>query len=93
MVSGGLVTILVIFHMQYFSFVYDFAQDVPSGWDALQVSPPLLTQFHWAAITFIELSFSSIIETDKETSFPGIFSVYFYSQAGLFTYFLVQLYP
>lgn len=52
-----------------------------------------LSKFHWAVITFVELSFSSSIKTDEETSFLGIFSVYFNFQAGLFTYLLVQLHP
>lgn len=52
-----------------------------------------LSKFHWVIITFVELSFSSSIKTDEETSFPGIFSVYFNFQEGLFTYLLVQLHP
>lgn len=41
LVSGGLVTILVIFHTQHFPFVCDFAQNVPSGGDAFQIPPPI----------------------------------------------------
>lgn len=73
----SLATILVIFHIQHFPLVYDFAQDV-SPLAGISPSATIIPHpISWAVIIFTGLSFSSSLKTDKEISPPEIFSVHF----------------